>query len=72
MIRETALRDLQKLDAGSWKGRVWAGERLPSLDEVVAGLPPGKRCFIEIQIRFEARCWRRESGEAAREQGLRS
>ena len=54
VIRETSLRELQKLDAGSWKGPRWAGEKLPSLDEVVAGLPPGKRCLIEIKIGPEA------------------
>jgi glycerophosphoryl diester phosphodiesterase len=50
LIRDSNLRDLQRLDAGRWKGSGWAGEKLPSLDEVVDSLPAGTRCFIEIKV----------------------
>ena len=54
VIRDSLLRDLQTLDAGAWKGPDWAGEKLPSLSEVVATLPDGMRCFIEIKVGPEA------------------
>ncbi len=54
VLRATKLRVLQQLDAGSWKHPQWAGERLPSLDEVVDELPPDTRCFIEIKVGPEA------------------
>jgi glycerophosphoryl diester phosphodiesterase len=49
-IRETPLRDLRILDAGSWMGPQWADERLPTVAEVVATLPEKTRCFIEIKV----------------------
>lgn len=49
-IKDTAFDTLRKLDAGSWKGPRWAGEKLPTLDEVLATIPDGKRCFIEIKV----------------------
>ncbi|MFO0809209.1 MAG: glycerophosphodiester phosphodiesterase [Gemmataceae bacterium] len=41
--------DLRKLDAGSWKSPKFAGERLPTLDEMLANVPSGKRLFIEVK-----------------------
>jgi len=41
--------ELQKLDAGRWKAPRWAGERLPSLEEVAATVPKGKRLFVEVK-----------------------
>ena len=40
---------LQKLDLGRWKGPEFAGERMPVLEQVLAGVPPGKRVIIEIK-----------------------
>jgi glycerophosphoryl diester phosphodiesterase len=41
---------LRALDAGSWKDPKWAGEKLPTLEESVATMPPGhKRFFLEIK-----------------------
>jgi len=34
-VAEATLADLQKLDAGSWKGAQFAGERIPTLDEAL-------------------------------------
>jgi glycerophosphoryl diester phosphodiesterase len=48
-VVETPLTTLQKLDAGSWKGAKWKGEKIPTLEEVLATLPAGKRVFIEIK-----------------------
>jgi glycerophosphoryl diester phosphodiesterase len=48
---ETALEDLRKLSAGQWgkwKGSKFA-ETIPSLQEVLAVVPSGKRIFIEVK-----------------------
>jgi glycerophosphoryl diester phosphodiesterase len=43
------LEKLRTLDAGLWKGAKWKGERIPTLEEVLATVPDGKRLFIEIK-----------------------
>jgi len=48
-VAEHALSELQQLDAGSFKGIQWKGEKLPSLEEVIAAMPAGKRLLIEIK-----------------------
>src|SRR5438552_2183206 len=41
--------ELQKLDVGCWKNRRWAGVCIPSLEDVLATVPKGKRLFIEVK-----------------------
>jgi glycerophosphoryl diester phosphodiesterase len=41
--------ELKALDAGRWKGRPFEGERIPTLEEVLAMIPAGKRLFIELK-----------------------
>lgn len=48
-VLEQTLEELRTLDAGSWKGAAWKGEKLPTLDEALATIPAGKRLFIEIK-----------------------
>ncbi len=48
-VEASSLAELRRLDAGSWKGHQWAGERIPTLDEIIAALPAGKRLFIELK-----------------------
>lgn len=48
-VVEQTLEELRALDVGSWKGTQWAGEKLPTLAEVIATVPAGKRLFIEIK-----------------------
>jgi glycerophosphoryl diester phosphodiesterase len=48
-IAKTTLADLKTLDAGLWKGEEWIGERIPTLTEVLAAVPDGKRLFVEIK-----------------------
>lgn len=48
-VEASDLADLCRLDAGKWKGKQWAGERIPTLAEVIDSLPPGKRLFIELK-----------------------
>jgi glycerophosphoryl diester phosphodiesterase len=48
-ISQQTLDELQALDAGSWKGATYAGEKIPTLREVLELLPEKKRLFIEIK-----------------------
>lgn len=48
-VGDQTLEELRTLDAGSWKGAKWAGEKIPTLAESLELLPEGKRIFIEIK-----------------------
>lgn len=49
-VAKTSAKDLLALDVGSWKGKQWAGEKLPSLQQSLDTMPIGKqRFFIEIK-----------------------
>jgi glycerophosphoryl diester phosphodiesterase len=41
--------ELRKLDAGKWKDPKFAGEKLPTLEEVLACVPAGKKILIEVK-----------------------
>jgi len=49
VVKEMTLAELRVLDAGRWKGTAFAGERIPTLDEMLAAVPAGKRLVIEIK-----------------------
>lgn len=53
-IKSCAWDELKDLDAGRWKGKQFAGERLPTLDQALVTVPDGGRCFIEIKVGPEA------------------
>ena len=48
-ICEQTLAELQALDVGQWKAGRWAKECVPTLEQVLATIPPGKRLFVEIK-----------------------
>ncbi len=48
-VADTTLARLSELDVGKWKGSAWAGERIPTLREVIANLPSNKKLFIELK-----------------------
>lgn len=48
VMRKT-LEELKKLDAGSWFGEEYAGERIPTLEEVVEVLPEDTLLNIEVK-----------------------
>lgn len=48
-VADRTLAELKTLDAGVWKGAAWAGEKIPTLQEILATVPDGKRLFIEIK-----------------------
>ena len=49
VVSKTDWSTLKKLDAGSWKGAKWKGEKIPLLSEILASMPQGKGIFIEIK-----------------------
>ena len=49
-VKELTLEELQGLDAGSWKGEEWEGERVPTLEDVLALHPAhGQRLVVEMK-----------------------
>ena len=48
-VAGSTLAKLRQLDVGSWKGAAWSSERIPTLSEVLATIPTGKRLFIELK-----------------------
>lgn len=48
-VDELTLAEIRRLDAGVWKGAAWRGARVPTLAEVLATVPAGKRLFIELK-----------------------
>jgi len=49
LVADQTLEELQALDIGYWKGKAWAGERIPALFEVLETVPRGKRLLIELK-----------------------
>jgi glycerophosphoryl diester phosphodiesterase len=49
VIAETPLEVLRRLDVGAWKDHKFRGERIPTLDEMLAVVPPGKMVFLELK-----------------------
>ncbi len=47
------LAELRQLDIGAWKGAQFAGERIPTLQQVLHTVPRGKRLFIEVKAGVE-------------------
>ena len=48
-ISEVSFSSLQKLDFGAWKDARFAGEACPTIDEVLATVPPHRHIFIELK-----------------------
>ncbi len=48
-VDDTSLAEIRRLDAGVWKGAAWRDERVPTLAEVLATVPAGKRLFVELK-----------------------
>ena len=49
VVAKRTLEELRTLDAGSWKDSRWKGEPIPTLAEVLATIPEGRRLYIEIK-----------------------
>src|SRR5688572_14794281 len=48
-VVEQIFNELRQLDVGAWKGKQFAGERIPTLEEMLVTVPQGKRVLIEVK-----------------------
>jgi glycerophosphoryl diester phosphodiesterase len=48
-ITKAAFKQLRALDIGTWKDPKWNAERIPTLEEVLAIIPAGKKVFLELK-----------------------
>ena len=48
-VTRVELAALSALDVGRWKGRRWAGERIPGLRDLLVSRPVGGRVYVEIK-----------------------
>jgi glycerophosphoryl diester phosphodiesterase len=48
-ISDYTLEEVQQVDIGAWKGPQFVGERIPTLESILATVPQGKRAFLEIK-----------------------
>jgi glycerophosphoryl diester phosphodiesterase len=48
-VADVTLAELQALDVGRWKADTFAGERVPTLTEVLATMPQGGYLLIEVK-----------------------
>jgi glycerophosphoryl diester phosphodiesterase len=48
-VTKSAFKQLRALDIGTWKDPKWHAERMPTLDEVLAIVPAGKKVFLELK-----------------------
>lgn len=48
-VERTPLARLRELDAGKYLGKKAQGQKVPTLEEILALLPAGKRLFLEIK-----------------------
>src|SRR4030042_2413219 len=49
-VAKLTLEQLRQLDVGRYKGKRWAKERIPTLEEVLDTVPGGKKLFVEIKV----------------------
>ena len=49
LVRESPLAQLHELDVGLHKGEKFKDTKIPTIDEVFATIPAGKKIFIEIK-----------------------
>ena len=49
VVADATLAELQALDVGKWKGDKFAGEKIPTLRQVIATVPEGKWLIIELK-----------------------
>jgi len=49
LVADCTLEELRTYDVGRWKGEQLTGQRIPTLEEMLATVPPGKRFFVEMK-----------------------
>jgi glycerophosphoryl diester phosphodiesterase len=48
-INNTTFETLRKLDVGSFKSKKYAGEKIPTFEEMIAATPEGKELVVELK-----------------------
>lgn len=48
-VTDLTLAEIKRFDAGLWKGEAWRYTRVPTLDEVLAGMPEDGEIYIELK-----------------------
>ncbi len=48
-VATSTFQELRGLDVGRWKDPKYAGEKVPTLQEVLATVPEGKQIFVEVK-----------------------
>ena len=48
-VGQATLQELRRLDVGSWKGKRWGGEKIPTIEEVFATVPEGKEIYAHVK-----------------------
>jgi len=49
VVAQSSLEELRALEVGAWKAARFAGERIPTLTQVLAIVPAGKQILIEVK-----------------------
>ncbi|MEE8156275.1 MAG: glycerophosphodiester phosphodiesterase [Phycisphaerales bacterium] len=49
LVQDQTLQELTSLDVGSWKDSKWAGQKIPTLNQVFGTVPPHGKILIEIK-----------------------
>jgi glycerophosphoryl diester phosphodiesterase len=49
VVAESTLEQLKTLDVGSWKNKKYTGTQIPTISEVFATVPSGKKFFVEVK-----------------------
>ena len=53
VVENTSFDRLRMLEVGGWKNKAFAGEKIPTFEEVLATVPVGKRLVIELKTGIE-------------------
>ena len=53
VVEKSTLEQLKNLDVGSWKNKKYIGTRIPTISEVFATVPMGKKIFVEVKCGVE-------------------
>lgn len=49
LVAKSTLAELQQLDVGLWKAAKYRGERIPTIADMFATVPAGKKVFVEVK-----------------------
>ena len=49
VVSKSTLQELRALDVGAWKHEKFKGTKIPTISEVFANIPKGKKIFVEVK-----------------------